>query len=102
MTLRYPVMPVRGTSRLGLFIDATIFGVRLSTAWPACRDVLHARPDAEQFHYLDFAREASLTRETVTVRVRVEYGSSDVWDEGGRTVAAIREIDRRRGEPSGG
>ncbi len=98
LSLEYPVMPVGGTSRLGVSIAATIFGVRLLTTWPAYRDLLHARPDAEQFQYVDFERDASRQKEEVSLSVRVKYGSSSEWNEVGSAVEKIAEIDRHRGE----
>jgi hypothetical protein len=99
LSLQYPVIPMLPTSRLGLLVEAVVFGIRLCTAWPARRDLLPAHPHAEDFHCVDFPRGAAReSSDTMTMRFTVEYGSSQLWDNSTPVPAAIPEIDRRRGE----
>ncbi len=97
LSITYRPFPVAGTSRLGLAIDATIFGVRFWTAWPARRDLLRSLPGVEETFYEDFGRDPKIGEvEELKVTIDVHYDSRGDWREGDPIDAQIDEIDRRR------
>jgi hypothetical protein len=95
VSLSFRCVDVHGISRLGLFVEAVIFGVRLCTAWPGFEPLLEQRGDADSFWLTELAREVPKDAiDELTLRVNVTFGSSEEI-EVGDVHPGVAEIDRR-------
>jgi hypothetical protein len=93
----------RCLERVSLLVSISLFGVRLSTAWPGTGAVLEPPawpPRSESLQIAHFPSEPpAKDSATITVHATVSYEEKlDEWDAHARFGAAMAEIEHKHGE----
>jgi hypothetical protein len=97
VTVHYPPSQIPGTSRWGLLGGVEVWGMRLTTMWPANHALLWQglpdTPEVRNMRYLQFDLTPSNKADYVRMSVTVEYGSQSEWGDDMPFAEQVRRID---------